>query len=435
MLTQLLKASIKNRFLVLVLAAVLVVSGIYVASHTSIDVLPEFAPPQITIQTEALGMVPTEVESLVSLPLEASLNGMPGVSLVKSVSQTGISFITVIFEYGTDIYQCRQLVSERLQLANSRLPKNVGPPMMLPVMSVIGDIYKIGLTADKTSLMDLRTLADWDIRNRILAVPGVSRVLIYGGEQKQFQVLVNPQKLKSFGLTLAEVREAVAHSNSALSGGFLVMPEQQMTIRAIGRIQNIAQLADSVITTRDGVPILLKHVARVEIGPAFKVGDAIINGKPGIELVITKQPSINTLTVSRDVATALNEVRTELPPDVKLITIFRQGDFIEKSISNVVFAIATGGVLVVLVLLLFLFSWRTSLISLTAIPVSLLSAILITKALGGTINTMTLGGLAIAVGEVVDDAIVDVENVYNVCAKTATARIQRVLSMSSSKHA
>jgi CzcA family heavy metal efflux pump len=412
MLEHLLKTSIKNRFLVAVLAVVLVVSGLYVAAHSTVDVLPEFAPPQISIQTEAPGMVPEEVETLVSLPLEAVLNGTPGVTMVRSISQTGISSITVVFQYGSDIYQCRQLVNEKIQLVQPRMPRGVGPPMMLPVMSVIGDIFKIGIVSDKTSLMDLRTIADWDIRNRILAVPGVARVLIFGGEQKQFQVIVNPEKLKSFGLTLDTVRQAVANSNVTASGGYLTMPERQLTIRALGRIQNIAQLANSVVATRDGTPILLRHVARVAIAPGFKVGDAIVNGQPGIELVISKQPGANTLEVTRSVQQALKEVQHELPRDAKLITIFRQADFIEKSINNVLFALATGGFLVVLVLLLFLFNWRTSLISLTAIPVSLISAILIIRATGGSINTMTLGGLAIAVGEVVDDAIVDVENVY-----------------------
>jgi len=421
MLTHLIRWSIQNRFLVVVLSVVLILSGIYVGLHSTVDVLPEFAPPQITIQTEAPGLVPEEVETLVSLPLEATLNGTPGVTLVRSISQTGISTISVVFAYGSDIYQCRQLISERIQLVLPRMPKGSGPPMMLPVMSVIGDIFKIGIISDKTSLMNLRTIADWDIRNRILAVPGVSRVLVFGGEQKQFQVLVDPNKLKSFGLTLDEVRAAVANSNVTASGGYLTTPERQITIRAVGRIENVNQLAGSVVATRDGTPILLKHVARIDIGPAFKFGDAIVNGQPGIELVISKQPGANTLAVTKAVQEALNEVQSELPPETKMITIFRQADFIEKSITNVMFAILTGGALVVVVLLLFLFNWRTCIISLTAIPMSLIAAILVIRLMGGTINTMTLGGLAIAVGEVVDDAIVDVENVYKRLRENASS--------------
>jgi CzcA family heavy metal efflux pump len=412
MLSYLIEWSIKNRFLVLVLAVVLTVSGYYVASKSSVDVLPDFAPPQINIQTQAPGLVADEVEALISIPLESALNGTPGVTLVKSISQTGISSITVIFEYGCDIYRSRQLVNERIQMVIPRLPKGVGTPSMLPVMSVIGDIFKIGLISTSTSQMDLRTLADWDIRNRILAVPGVARVLVFGGDEKQFQVLVNPGKLKSFGITLDEVRAAVEKANVSVSGGFLVTPEQTMPIRGMGRTANVTDLANSVVASRDGIPILLKHLARVDIGPGFKVGDAAINGQPGVELVISKQPWVNTLDVTRNVQVALTEVQRGLPPDVKMITIFRQATFIEHSIENVLQAIGTGGFLVVLVILLFLFNWRTSVISLTAIPISLISAILIIKASGGSINTMTLGGLAIAVGEVVDDAIVDVENVY-----------------------
>ncbi len=412
MLNQLIEWSLHNRFLVVVLAAVLVAAGAVTARQTSVDVLPEFAPPQIVVQTDAPGLVAEEVESLVSLPLESALNGTPGVNLVKSVSQAGISTITIIFAYGTDIYKDRQLVNEKIQMAAPRLPKGAGTPAMLPVMSVIGDILKIGLVSDKLSPMELRTIADWQIRNRILAVPGVSRVLIFGGESKQYQVLINPDKLKSFGVTLKQVQDAVQKANVAAPSGYLVTADLQMPIRGIGRTANIDELANSVVATYQGTPILLKHVADVRLGPAFKYGDAVINGRQGVEIVISKQPSIDTLDVTRRVEQALDELKKGLPEDVRFITIFRQANFIELSISNVLSAIATGGAMVVMVLLLFLLNWRASIVSLTAIPLSLLSATLLIKALGGTINTMTLGGLAIAVGEVVDDAIVDVENVY-----------------------
>src|SRR5579875_86510 len=412
MLNQLIEWSLHNRFLVVVLAAVLVAAGAVTARQTSVDVLPEFAPPQIVVQTDAPGLVAEEVESLVSLPLESALNGTPGVNLVKSVSQAGISTITIIFAYGTDIYKDRQLVNEKIQMAAPRLPKGAGTPAMLPVMSVIGDILKIGLVSDKLSPMELRTIADWQIRNRILAVPGVSRVLIFGGESKQYQVLINPDKLKSFGVTLKLVQDAVQKANVAAPSGYLVTADLQMPIRGIGRTANIDELANSVVATYQGTPILLKHVADVRLGPAFKYGDAVINGRQGVEIVISKQPSIDTLDVTRRVEQALDELKKGLPEDVRFITIFRQANFIELSISNVLSAIATGGAMVVMVLLLFLLNWRASIVSLTAIPLSLLSATLLIKALGGTINTMTLGGLAIAVGEVVDDAIVDVENVY-----------------------
>lgn len=412
MLNQLIKWSLHNRFLVIVLALLLFCAGTVVAAGTNVDVLPEFAPPQIVIQTEAPGMVAEEVESLVSLPLESALNGTPDVTLVRSISQTGVSTVTVIFNYGTDVYKARQLVNEKIQMVSPRLPSSASPPAMLPVMSVIGDVLKIGLVSDRTPPMDLRTIADWQIRNRLLAVPGVARVLIFGGDLKQYQVLVNPDKLKSFGVTLKQVEQAVERANVAAPGGYIVTAEQQMSIRGIGRIANLEELADSVIVTREGTPVLIKHVANVVIGPAFKYGNAVINGQTGVEIVVSKQPDVNTLTVTRQVEQALDELKKGLPEDMHMVVIFRQATFIERSISNVLTAIASGGALVVMILFVFLLNWRTSLISFTAIPLSLLSATLLVRLFGGTINTMTLGGLAIAVGEVVDDAIVDVENVY-----------------------
>ncbi len=412
MLNQVIKWSIANRFIVIVLAMVLVVSGLYLSTQMDVDVVPEFAPPQITIQTEAPGLVPSEVEPVVSLPLETVLYGTPGVSLVKSLSLPGVSVITVIFNYGTNLYLARQLVNERIQTVLPKLPDGIGPPIMLPPMSVVGDILKIGLTSTVTTPMEMRTLADWDIRNRILAVPGVARVLVMGGDKKEYQVLVHPDKLRSYEITLNQVLQATEKANSVAPGGYLVRPDRQLSIRGVGRIQDIDELANSVIVVRTGTPILLKHVADVKIGSAFKIGDATVNGDTGIEIIITKQPWANTLEVTKQVKKAIAELQLSLPKDIKVHYIFEQAEFIETSINNVLFAIALGGVLVVAVLWCFLLNWRTAAISLTAIPLSLLSAILAIKATGGSINTMTLGGLAIAVGEVVDDAIVDVENVY-----------------------
>jgi CzcA family heavy metal efflux pump len=412
MFSGLIDWSAKNRFLIVMLALILLVWGGATVAESEMDVLPEFAPPQVVIETEAPGLVAQEVETLVSLPLEAAMNGTPGVTLVKSISQNGVSMITVIFRYGTDIYTARQLVNEKIQTVMPRLPHAVQPPSMLPVMSTVGDILKIGLSSDTLSPMELRTLADWTIRNRLLAVPGVSRVYVIGGDEKQYQVLVQPEQLRSFGVSLDQVRRAVERANVVAPAGFMVSRDRQLPIQALGRVQNLSDIGNSVVTTRQGVPVLVRHVAKVAIAPAFKVGDAMINGQPGVELVVSRQPWCNTLDVTKRVQSALAEVRRALPSEVKIVTIFRQASFIERSIDNVLWAIATGGVLVVAVLLLFLFNWRTALISLTAIPLSLLSAVLIIKAFGGSVNVMTLGGLAIAVGEVVDDAIVDVENVY-----------------------
>jgi CzcA family heavy metal efflux pump len=412
MFNALIEWSARNRFLVVVLAVVLMIWGGFNITNSDMDVLPEFSPPEVLIATEAPGMVAEEVEALVSFPLETAINGTPGVSLIKSISQTGISNITVVFRYGSDIYTDRQLVNERIQSVLPRLPKTVKPPAMLPVMSAIGDILKIGLVSDTVSPMDLRTIADWNIRNRVLAVPGVARVYCMGGEQREYQVLVDPDKLRSYGVTLNQVRIAVENCNVVAPAGFMVTADRQLPIRAIGRVRDLTDIADSVVTTRDGIPVLVKHVADVKIGPAFKYGDAVINGRPGVEIVISRQPGLNTLDVTNRVEQAIAEVKHGLPPGIQFVTIFRQANFIERSINNVLQAIGTGALLVLVVLWLFLFNWRTAVISLTAMPLALLSAVMVIKSMGGSVNAMTLGGLAIAVGEVVDDAIVDVENVY-----------------------
>jgi CzcA family heavy metal efflux pump len=412
MFNALIDWSVRNRLLVMLLAVTLVVWGTMRAGDSDMDVFPEFAPPQVIVETDAPGLVAQEVEALVSHPLETAINGTPGVTLVKSVSQAGVSLITVTFQYGSDIYTARQLISEKVQSASSRLPKLANLPQLLPIMSAVGDILKIGMTSDRLSPMQLRTMADWTVRNRVLAVPGVARVYVMGGDVKQFLVLVNPEKLKSFGVNLSQVRVALEKSNVVAPAGYLSEIDKQLPIQVLGRVRHVEDIAESVVETREGVPVLIKHIAKVEVGPAFKYGDAIVNGKPGVELVISRQPGCNTLDVTRRVEAALAEVKKGLPSDVQFVTIFRQANFIERSIENVMVAIATGGILVVLILLIFLSNWRTALISLVAIPLSLLSAILVIKYSGGSVNTMTLGGLAIAVGEVVDDAIVDVENVF-----------------------
>jgi len=404
--------SSRNRLIVIAFAVALVIWGGIKASDSEMDVLPEFAPPQVVIQTDAPGLVAKEIETLVSFPLEVAINGTPGVTSVRSVSQNGISLIIVIFAYGTDVYTARQLINEKIQLVTPRLPRAADPPAMLPVMSAVADVMKIGMTSEHLSLMELRTTADWVVRNRLLSVPGVARVYVIGGDQKQFQVSVNPKQLRSFNVTLDQVRSAVQQSNVVTPSGSVVTTDKQFPIRADGRADNVSDVGSSVIVSRKGVPVLVKHVAQVETGVAFKIGDAVINGKPGVEIVVSRQPWCNTLDVTRRVQAALEEIKKGLPADVHFTTIFRQADFIESAISNVLWAIGLGGILVVFILLLFLMNWRTAAISLTAIPLSLLTAILIIKASGGSINTMTLGGLAIAVGEVVDDAIVDVENVY-----------------------
>ena len=411
MFNRLIHWSIHNRFIVAALALALAVSSFWLWHGMDVDVLPEFAPPQVVIQTEAPGLVAEEVESLVSIPIETALNGTPGVNSVKSLSMNGISKITVLFKDGSNVYADRQLIQEKIQLVKTSLPQGASTPVMEPVMSELGDIIKVGMTSQDLSLMDLRTLADWEVRNRLLAVSGVARVVVFGGDQRQFQVLIDSDKMRSANVTLAQVSRAVRQSNAVSPGGSLLSSDQQIPIHGMMRASSLQDIADAVIVTRNGVPVQLKHVAKVELGPAFPTGDAVINGKRGIEIVITKQPWVGTLDVTARVQKALSDIQSR-NPKVTFVNIFRQADFIEQSIANMVSAICIGGVIVVSVLLVFLFNWRTSAISLTAIPASLICAIFIIKGLGGSINTMTLGGLAIAVGEVVDDAVVDVENAY-----------------------
>jgi CzcA family heavy metal efflux pump len=413
MLNRVILWSLENRVVVFGLALLLFVFGIYSTVQAPLDVFPDFAPPQVVLQTEAPGMSAEEVEQLVTLPLETQLNGTAQLETIRSSSIVGLSVITCVFQPGTDIFRARQLVSEKLQLASTHLPATAGPPQMMPIISNVGIILKISLTSDKTSLRDLRTLADWTIRPRLLAVPGVAQVTTFGGEVKQYQVIPDPVKLKDYGVTLSEVMAAARRANQNAGAGFFDTTQQSMVIQGEGRIHSLADLESAIVEVKNKVPIRIGDIGRVQFGAEYKVGDSSTFGKPSVFLVVNKQPWANTLAATQAAEAALEEVRHALPADVILDAgIFRQASFIERSISNINSAMVQGGVLVIVVLLLFLFSWRAGIISFTAIPLSLLVAILVLQRLGGTINTMTLGGLAIAIGEVVDDAIIDVENVF-----------------------
>lgn len=391
----------------------MLVYGIIAAREIPIDVFPDFAPVQVVVQTEAPGFSPMEVESLITLPLEAALGGTPKMTSFRSISTIGVSVLTIIFEDGTDILSARQLVTERLQAMDAKLPSGAAQPALMPIRTAVGDVIKIGLLpGDKVSLMDLRTLADWTIRRRLMSIPGVSNVVVQGGEQKQYQVLVNPDILKDYDLSLNQVIEAARGSNTNAAGGFLRTSDQEFLIRGIGRAESVRDIEQSVVTERNGLPVRLGTVASVKIGPAFLIGDAVVNGERGIIFNVTKQPWSNTLSLTRKIESALTELEKGYPAGVKTVVLFRQADFIETGVKNMLEALLLGGALVVVILFLFLQNWRTAIISLTAIPLSLLAAIICLKWQGGTINTMTLGGLAIAIGEVVDDAIIDVENVY-----------------------
>ena len=411
MLNKVIQWSIKNRLVVVIAAIGLLIYGGIVALRAPVDVFPDLTAPTVTILTESHGMAPEEVEALVSLPIEAVMNGTADVFRVRSNSAAGISIVFVEFNLGTDIYRARQLVTEKL--GQVRLPVGIRPPVLGPIASTMGEISLISMTSKTTSSMELRSLADWVVRPRLLGVPGVAQVMIIGGETKQYQVLVDPARLRDYNLTLREVMQAVGDANANSSGGFPEMPAEEYMIRARGRVNSLDDLANSVITVKNGAPILVKNIASVRLGPALKRGDGSFNMHSDVVATIQKQPNGNTLEVTRQIDEALASLKPTLPDDVTIDTkAFQQAAFIERAIGNVKEALAEGGILVAIILFLFLWNFRTTLISLTAIPLSLITAIIAMTYFGITINTMTLGGLAIAIGELVDDAIIDVENVF-----------------------
>jgi Cu/Ag efflux pump CusA len=411
MLNRIIQWSLNNRLLVIIGAVALLIYGGIVTFRAHVDVFPDLTAPTVTVLTESHGLAPEEVESLVSLPIEAAMNGTAGVFRVRSNSAIGISIVFVEFEFGTDIYRARQLVTEKLQQV--RMPAGVPPPVLGPISSTMGEIMLISMTSTSTSPMELRSLADWVVRPRLLGVSGISQVMIIGGESKQFQVLVDPAKLADYRIMVEQVVEAVSASNANAAGGFLERPNEEFLIRGRARVYTPEDLGNSVITVRDGTPILLKNVATVQAGAALKRGDGSFNKQPSVVATIQKQPNANTLELTENIETTLASLKATLPPDVTIDTkAFQQADFIKRAIGNVQVSLIEGGIMVTVVLFLFLWNFRTTFISLTAIPLSLLTAILVMSYFGITVNTMTLGGLAIAVGALVDDAIIDVENVF-----------------------
>ncbi len=411
MLNAVIAWSLRNRLLVLIAAAVLLVYGGVQTLRAPIDVFPDLTAPTVTVLTESHGLAPEEVEALVTLPIESAMNGTTGVFRVRSNSAIGISIVFVEFEFGTDIYRARQLVTEKLQQV--RLPTGVAPPALGPISSTMGEIMLISMTSTRTPPMELRSLADWVVRPRLLGVAGVSQVSLVGGELREFQVLVDPTSLAHYGLTLAEVSKAVTAANAAAGGGFLERPHEEFLIRGRARVYAPGDLAEAVVAVRAGTPILVKHVATVQTGAAHKRGDGSFNATPAVVATIQKQPHANTLEVTRRIEEMLAALRGSLPPDVRVDTrAFRQSDFIERAVGNVKAALVEGGVMVTVVLFLFLWNFGTTFISLTAIPLSLVATVLVMSWFGIGINTMTLGGLAMAIGQLVDDAIVNVENVF-----------------------
>jgi CzcA family heavy metal efflux pump len=411
MLNAVIAWSIRNRLLVLVAAAAFLAWGGVVAINTPIDVFPDLTAPTVTVLTEAHGLAPEEVETLVTLPLESALNGTTGVFRVRSNSAIGISIVFVEFDLGTDIFRARQLVTEKLQQV--RLPAGTTPPVLGPISSTMGEIMLISMTSTTTTPMELRSLAEWVVRPRLLGVTGVSQVTVIGGELKQFQVLVDSGRLLHHGLTLDEVTKAVAAANATSGGGFLERPHEEYLIRGRARVYSVDELAASVIKVRGGTPVLLGDVATVRVGPALKRGDASYNMRPAVVATIQKQPHANTLDLTARIEATLAAMKPTLPRDVVIDTsAFQQADFIQRAIGNVNAALLEGAIMVTIVLFVFLWNFRTTFISLTALPLSLVAAVVVMDWFGMTVNTMTLGGLAMAIGQLVDDAIVDVENVF-----------------------
>ena len=414
MLNRIIKLSLRNRLVVLLGAVLLLIAGLYTAKNTDVAVFPDLNAPTVVVMTEANGMAPEEVERLVTFPIETAVNGATGVRRVRSSSTTGFSVVWVEFDWGTDIYRARQIVSEKTAVVEEMLPDGVGSPTLGPQSSILGELMFVSLTADSTSLQDLRTIADWTVRPRLLATGGVAQVSVLGGEVREYQILLNPGRMRHYGVSLDEVCEAVDGMNGNVAGGILYEYGNEYIIRGVLASDNVGTLAGSLVKTTASGPVLLGNVAEVKIGNSRpKMGTASHDGKPCVMVTVTKQPNTSTVDLTAKIDTVLMELGKTLPRDVKVSSdIYRQERFINSSIDNVMKSLYEGGLFVVIVLFLFLMNVRATVISLITIPLSLLVSVLTLHLLGLTINTMSLGGMAIAIGSLVDDAIVDVENVY-----------------------
>ncbi|QNI82069.1 heavy metal efflux pump/ CzcA family protein [Synechococcus sp. RS9907] len=415
LLNTTLRFSIARRWLIVAAAVVISLWGLLAVSQMPLDVFPPFAPPQVDVQTSAAGLSPEEVETRITLPIESAVNGIAGVETVRSSSKPGLSMVQVVFNQNADIYRARQSVAERLQQVSAQLPTNADPPELSPLVSPLGTILQVAFTVNgdgATSLMDLQQLVLRSYRQSILAVPGVAQVTIYGGDEQQFQVLLDPQELQAQAVSLKAVMEGVGSAMATSPGGFLIGGGQERLIRPLAQVTQVSDLADAAVKSEQGRSVLLSTLGEVKRGAALKRGDASFNGKPAVVLMVTKQPDVDTPTVSRAVEQRLAELNRTLPSDVQVQTTFRQSNFIDSAIRNVSESLLQGVVIVSVVIVLFLMNWRAAVISLSAIPLSLLIGLMLMKSLGLGINTMTLGGLVVAIGSVVDDSIVDMENCY-----------------------
>ncbi len=413
MLNRLIELSLRNRLFVVAASVLVLLSGVAVVRELPVDVFPDLNRPLVTVLTEAPGLAPEEVEALATWPLETAVNGVPGVRRVRSSSGVGLSILFVEFDWGMDVYRARQLVQERLQLAADRLPEGVAP-VMGPISSIMGEILLIGISSrgGSTPPMELRSIADWTVRQRLLTLPGVAQVIPIGGGVRQYQVQAIPERMAAYGVSLDEVTAAAATAQLNTPGGFLEAEHREALVRNLARTTSLEEIGATVVAARDGAPILLRDVADLTFGRRVLRGDAGVMGSPAVIVSVQKQPGVDTIALTREIEAALEAIRQGLPPDVEMRMLFEQARFIESAIANVEEAIRDGALMVVLVLFLFLLNFRTTLITLTAIPLSFVATAIFFRFAGISINTMTLGGLAVAIGMVVDDAIVDVENVF-----------------------
>ncbi|MFH1320473.1 MAG: efflux RND transporter permease subunit [Bacteroidota bacterium] len=413
MISTIINYSLQHRFIILVAAILLIIAGIYITSDMEVDIFPDLNAPTVVVMTEAHGMAPEEVEKLVSFPIETAVNGAAGIRRVRSSSSMGFSTVWVEFNWGIDIYNARQTVSEKLMTISDKLPKGVGNPTIAPQSSLLGEIMIFSLTSDTTNAMELRTIAEWIIRPRLLSVGGVAQITIIGGEFKQYQILADPQKMRYYNVSLNELINTCEESNENVPGGFINEFGNKYIISGIGRTNKVNEIGNSVIKMVDNVPVKVEDVSEIIIGAAPKIGDGSYRGKEAVVITVTKQPDINTLELTENLNEAITDINKNLSNDITFNTdIFEQANFIKIAINNVKKALIEGCIFVIIILLLFLMNYRTTLISLVAIPLSLLVAIIALKALGLTINTMSLGGMTIAIGSIVDDAIIVVENAF-----------------------
>ncbi|MCB2194897.1 MAG: CusA/CzcA family heavy metal efflux RND transporter [Bacteroidetes bacterium] len=413
MLNKIIKFSLNNRLLVVFGAVMLLVTGGIMTSKMEVDIFPELTAPTVVVMTEAHGMAPEEVEKLVTFPIETTVNGATDIRRVRSSSSMGFSIVWVEFDWGTDIYDARQTVNERLIAVKDQLPEQAGDPFIAPQSSLLGEIMLVAITSDTKTPMELRTIAEWNLRPRLLSVGGVAQVTTIGGEFKEYQILMNPELMKYYNVSLSELIESCKGMNENATGGFIEQHGNQYMVRGIIRTKDVEEIDNAVVKMADNHPIKISDIAKVKIGSAPKIGDAAYKNGKAVILSITKQPNVNTIELTEKVNESLADIQKNIGGDVEFHTdIYNQSEFIEVSINNVKKALFEGSFFVIIILFLFLMNYRTTLISLLAIPLSLLVSIIVLKALGFTINTMSLGGMAIAIGSLVDDAIIDVENVY-----------------------